>query len=81
MAMSPPPEAEIAIACMPLPSASTQPNVAVGKEIDVSNEPEPSADNADTPVLSTPTIFTENPDEFIALIVISALDENPEPIR
>ena len=79
--MSPPPEAEIAMACMPLPSASTQPNELVGKEIDDSNEPFPSADNADTPVLSTPTIFTENPDEFMALIVISALAEKPEPIR
>ena len=38
--MSPPPEAEIAIACMPLPSASTQQNVSVGKEIDVSKEPD-----------------------------------------
>ena len=47
------------------------------KETEVSNEPAPSAANADTPVLSTPTIFTVNPDEFTALIVISALAEKP----
>ena len=73
--MSPPPEAVIAIGNIPLPSSSTHENELVGNEIVVSNDPAPSELRDETPVLSTPTTFLANPDEFTAEIVISVLGE------
>ena len=79
--MSPPPEAVIAIGNIPLPSSSTHENELVGNEIVFSNDPAPSDESGETPVLSTLTTFLANPAVFTAEIVISVLGVKPDPIR
>ena len=79
--MSPPPEAVIAIGNIPLSSSSGHEYVSVDNEIVFSNDPAPSDESGETPVLSTLTTFLANPAVFTAEIVISVLGVKPDPIR